>query len=110
MKTDNIVKSWEIHAYRQSSFIFPKALSVSHRNNMKGGIKVPKTCTSSTASGNHNQQIRHGCVATGLSPGGTVGGHPEYKMTSNITPWLHMQIASLMSRKSLETHSGPFNF
>lgn len=59
MKTDNIVKSCEISACRHSSFVFPKAVSVAHRNNMRGGIKVPKTCTSSTTSGDQKQQIRH---------------------------------------------------
>lgn len=60
MKTDNIVKSCEVSACRQSSFIFPKVLSVSHGNKMKGGMKVPKTCTSSTTSGDQRQQIQHG--------------------------------------------------
>lgn len=49
MKTDFIVKSCEVSACRQNSFIFKKALSVSHRNNMKSGIKAPET------SGNQRQ-------------------------------------------------------
>lgn len=90
MKTDFIAKSCEASACRQN-FMFPKALSVSHRNNMKVGLRHLKL------QGNRGSRHDTWVSAITLSPGVRAGGHLEFKEMSKVTLLLYVQAPSLLS-------------